>query len=56
MSCNVHQDQDVLNMSYHHLETKQYVLFRKDGNVLFNNTLNTLYLQLHRFRYIVKDH
>ena len=26
------------------------------GNVLFNNTLNTFYLQLYGDRHIVKDH
>ena len=30
--------------------------FSKEGNVLFNDTLNTLYLQLYGVRYIVKDH
>ena len=29
---------------------------RKDGNVLFNNALNTFYLQLYGVRHIVKDH
>ena len=29
---------------------------RKEGNVLFNDTLNTFYLQLYGFKYMVKDH
>ena len=28
----------------------------KEGNVLFNNALNTFYLRLYGFRYMVKDH
>ena len=29
---------------------------RKEGNVLFNDTLNTFYLRLYGVRHIVKDH
>ena len=29
---------------------------RKEGNVLFNDALNTFYLQLYGVRHIVKDH
>ena len=29
---------------------------RKEGNVLFNDTLNTFYLWLYGVRYMVKDH
>ena len=29
---------------------------RKEGNVLFNDALNTLYLRLYGIRYMVKDH
>ena len=29
---------------------------RKEGNVLFNTTLNTFYLQLHGIEHMVKDH
>ena len=29
---------------------------RKEGNVLFNNTLNTFYLRLYGVRFMVKDH
>ena len=29
---------------------------RKEGNVLFNNTLNTFYLRLYGFGHMVKDH
>ena len=28
----------------------------KEGNVLFNDTLNTFYLRLYGFRHMVKDH
>ena len=33
-----------------------YDLEGKEGNVLFNNTLNTFYLQLYGVRHMVKDH
>ena len=29
---------------------------KKEGNVLFNNTLNTFYLRLYGIRHMVKDH
>ena len=29
---------------------------RKEGNVLFNDALNTFYLRLYRVRHMVKDH
>ena len=29
---------------------------RKEGNVLFNDTLNTFYLQLYGIRHMVKEH
>ena len=29
---------------------------RKEGNVLFNDTLNTYYLQLYGVRHMVKEH
>ena len=29
---------------------------RKEGNVLFNDTLNTFYLRLYGVVYMVKDH
>ena len=32
------------------------LITRKEGNVLFNDVLNTLYLQLYRVRHMVKDH
>ena len=35
----------------------QYRTFsRKEGNVLFNDTLNTFYLRLYGVRHMVKDH
>ena len=30
--------------------------FKKEGNVLFNDTLNTFYLWLYGVRHMVKDH
>ena len=35
--------------------TTKYV-FQDEGNVLFNDALNTFYLWLHEIRYMVKDH
>ena len=32
------------------------VLGRKEGNVLFNNALNTFHLRLYSVRHMVKDH
>ena len=35
----------------------EYILLgRKEGNVLFNDALNTFYLQLYGVRHMVKDH
>ena len=31
-------------------------MYRKEGNVLFNDTLNTFYLRLYGVRHMVKDH
>ena len=33
-----------------------YQPIRKEGNVLFNDTLNTFYLWLYGIRHMVKDH
>ena len=33
-----------------------YLSIRKEGNVLFNNALNTFYLRLYGLRHMVKDH
>ena len=40
-------------MSVQHFSLK---IIRKEGNVLFNDTLNTFYLQLYGVRHMVKDH
>ena len=32
------------------------IWLRKEGNVLFNDTLNTFYLRLYGIRHMVKDH
>ena len=36
--------------------TCMHVCGRKERNVLFNNALNTFYLQLFSIRHMVKDH
>ena len=38
-----------------HLTTKE-IAGRKEGNVLFNDALNTFYLRLYGVRHMVKDH
>ena len=40
---------------YVHMYACLYVC-RKEGNVLFNDALNTFYLQLYGVRHMVKDH
>ena len=32
------------------------IKYRREGNVLFNDTLNTFYLRLYGIRHMVKDH
>ena len=50
----------MLNMLQNSLiSTAEYITFcsgRKEGNVLFNDTLNTFYLRLYGVRHMVKDH
>ena len=41
---------------YHQNKLKQICIVRKEGNVLFNNTLNTFCLLLYGVRHLVKDH
>ena len=36
--------------------SKHFLLGRKEGNVLFNDTLNTFYLRSYGIRHMVKDH
>ena len=47
-------------MSVNTLVAKQHLTAttgtRKEGNVLFNDTLNTFYLRLYGVRHMVKDH
>ena len=38
------------------IESKTWMLQVWKGNVLFNDTLNTFYLQLYGVRHMVKDH
>ena len=37
-------------------EFNTFLCFNKEGNVLFNDTLNTFYLRLYCVRHMVKDH
>ena len=39
----------------HSSQTTAILTNRKEGNVLFNDVLNTFYLQLYGVRYMVKD-
>ena len=36
--------------------TYDYLNYRKESNILFNNALNTFYLQLYGIEHMVKDH
>ena len=39
-----------------HIIVKGYISGRKEGNVLFNDALNTFYLRLYGVIHMVKDH
>ena len=46
-------------MAFYFLKTSQPInkfMGRKEGNVLFNDTLNTFYLWLYGVGHMVKDH
>ena len=45
-----------MDVQLRHLKIKCSVGIRKEGNVLFNNALNTYYLRLYGVRHMVKDH
>ena len=47
-------NQDLENRNYN--KCKKKLKIRKEGNVLFNDTLNTFYLRLYGVRHMVKDH
>ena len=47
-----HHERTLLPRSYISL----LAINRKEGNVLFNDTLNTFYLRLYGVRHMVKDH
>ena len=46
----------LLEQCQQNLENDNIHRWRKEGNVLFNNALNTFYLQLYGVRHMVKDH
>ena len=51
----------VVMLWIHHIEDVWEIIesvtaFRKEGNVLFNDALNTFYLRLYGVRHVVKDH
>ena len=49
-----------INVLYYNINCYYFFLHgninRKEGNVLFNDALNTFYLRLYGLRYMVKDH
>ena len=46
-----------VELKYHYSGTPlNQALIRKEGNVLFNEALNTFYLWLYGIRHMVKDH
>ena len=46
----------MMKNSFAHFESFIKRKERKEGNVLFMDTLNTFYLRLHGIRHMVKDH
>ena len=55
----VHAIVDTIGSYINHFndpKDKPVIKVRKEGNVLFNDTLNTFYLRLHGVRHMVKDH
>ena len=57
-----HDERTLYNQATSHSSVNGYFLEtefltgRKEGNVLFNNALNTFYLRLYGIRHMVKDH
>ena len=45
-----------LYLPYSYLLSCNIYITRKEGNVLFNDALNTFYLRLYGVRHMVKDH
>ena len=43
-------------MFYLMMHSTHFTYGRKEGNVLFNNALNTCYLRLYGVRHMLKDH
>ena len=43
-------------MFYLMTHSTHFIYGRKEGNVFFNNALNTFYLRLYGVRHMVKDH
>ena len=39
-----------------HIQNMLFIIGRKEGNILFNDTLNTFYLRLYEVRHMEKDH
>ena len=48
--------EDIIFTFYRTLWNSNSTFNRKEGNVLFNNTLNTFYLRLYGVGHMVKDH
>ena len=53
-TCNQTKDSIIVLICL--LSSIHYVLGRKEGNVLFNDALNTFYLRLYGVTHMVKDH
>ena len=45
-----------LDQSKLHILHSHVVIYRKEGNVLFNDALNTFYLRLYGVRHMLEDH
>ena len=59
MRKSVHTGLGKFLYSYHGMENYYRIIgvvLQKEGNVLFNDALNTFYLRLYGVRHMVKDH
>ena len=59
-SCGLQLNEEVFSMAeeitQQHFLVHLFYSENKEGNVLFNNALNTFYLRLYGIRHMVKDH
>ena len=54
--CDLTSDFSELGQCKEERKERNALCNRKEGNILFNDALNTFYLQLYGVRHMVKDH